>query len=97
MSRSRILLADSDRTALSKAGQALKSAGFHVNMEVSVEKAAKRLEKDVFDLVITEAVMGDGLAVVRKVKNISDKTATMILTSDTSACLVVDVLRASLF
>ncbi len=70
MNKYKILLVDDDPLVLKLIGQQLESEGYKVTRAESGEKAIKVLEKDTFELVITDLVMEEvnGFEIVKSVK-----------------------------
>ena len=91
----KILIVDDDELVLSGMGTMLKSEGYKVTTAKSGEEAIKLLEKNTFDLVITDLVMGniDGFAVVKKAKELCPETTTMVLTGYKTTDFIIDALR----
>ncbi|MCK4933025.1 MAG: response regulator [Candidatus Aminicenantes bacterium] len=95
MNKYKILLVDDDEVVLSDLGQVLEDEGYDLVKAKSVEKAIELLEKDTFDLVITDLVMEgvDGFAVVKKIKDLSPETTTIILTGYKDTDFIIDAFR----
>ncbi len=95
MEESKILLVDDDELILSGMGLMLEIEGYKVTTAESGEKAIKQLEKNTFDLVLTDLVMEnvDGFAVVKKAKELYPETTTMVLTGSETTDFAIDALR----
>ena len=95
MKESKILLVDDDELVLTRIETILKSEGHKVTTAKSGEKAIKLLEKNTFALVITDLVMEnvDGFAVVKKAKELSPETTTMVLTGYKTTDFVIDAFK----
>jgi len=77
-----ILLVDDDPLILSTVGPALQDRGYNVTTAANGQIAIERLDKNKFDMVITDLVMEeiDGITVLKKVKEIHPETVVIILT-----------------
>jgi len=91
-----ILLVDDDPFILNGMGKDLEGEGYRVTTADSGEKAIKVLDENIFDLVITDLVMGavDGIAVLKKSKEIRLETMVMILTGYGDMPSAIEALRS---
>ena len=73
----------------------LKRAGYAVTMATDGEEAIELLNKEIFDLVITDLKMPkvDGMAVLRAVKSTSPETVVLIITAFASADSAVEAMK----
>ena len=95
MNKYKILLVDDDPLVLKLIGQQLESEGYKVTRAESGEKANKVLEKDTFQLVITDLVMKEinGFEIVKRAKELNPETLVIILTGYKETDFVIDALR----
>ena len=95
MHKYKILLVDDDPLILKGFGNDLEGKGYHVTTAKSGEKAIKLLNKDNFDLVITDLVMDqiDGIDVLKKSKECNPDTMVIILTGYGDMTSAIDALR----
>ncbi len=95
MNKYKILLVDDDPLVLKLIGQQLESEGYKVTRAESGEKAIKVLEKDTFELVITDLVMEEinGFKIVKRAKELCPETQVIILTGYKETDFVIDALR----
>ena len=90
-----ILLVDDDRSILRSISPFLESNGYHVTTSETGEYATELLKKRVFDLIITDLVMGkvDGFQVLKGAKKQNRDTMVIILTGYSDINLTIDALR----
>ena len=90
-----ILLVDDDRNILKVIAFALKHRGYQVTTASGGEAAIEALRVKAFDLVITDLNMPetDGIAVVKKAKELNQGCGVMILTGSPDPTLVARALR----
>lgn len=90
-----ILLVDDDRNILKVIASALKHRGYQVTTASGGEAAIEALGVKAFDLVITDLNMPetDGIAVVKKAKELNQGCGVMILTGSVDPTLVARALR----
>jgi DNA-binding response OmpR family regulator len=95
MKKYEILLVDDDSNILTVIASALEHRGYLVTTASSGEAAIDALGMKDFDLVITDLNMPetDGIAVVKKAKELSRDYGVMILTGSSDATLVNEALR----
>ena len=95
MNKYKILLVDDDPLVLKLIGQQLESEGYKVTRAESGEKAIKVLEKDTFELVVTDLVMEEinGFEIVKRAKELCSETLVIILTGYKETDFVIDALR----
>jgi DNA-binding NtrC family response regulator len=91
----KILLVDDDPFILTAIGKDLEIEGYQVTTAESGEKAIEWLDKNSFDLVITDLVMEeiDGIQALKKVKEVNPKTMVIILTGHGNLTSAIDALR----
>lgn len=90
-----ILLVDDDPNILTVIACALEHRGYHVTTASSGEAAIDALGMKDFDLVITDLNMPetDGIAVVKKAKELNRDYGVMILTGSGDTTLIAQALR----
>lgn len=90
----RILVIDDEPSLLHVLELGLSRAGFIVGTAASYTAALARLE-DPWDLVVTDLQLpdGDGLSILRRVKEASPETAVMVLTAHGSADTAVAAMK----
>ena len=90
-----ILLVDDDSNILTVIASALEHRGYQVTTASSGEAAIDALGMKDFDLVITDLNMPetDGIAVVKKARELNRDYGVMILTGSGDATLVTEALR----
>ncbi|HQZ16767.1 MAG TPA: sigma-54 dependent transcriptional regulator [Vicinamibacteria bacterium] len=93
-SEGRILVIDDEPSLLHVLELGLSRAGFFVGTAASYTEALARLE-DRWDLVVTDLQLpdGDGLSILRQVKEASPETAVMVLTAHGSADTAVAAMK----
>jgi two-component sensor histidine kinase len=82
MTPNRILLVDDDSFICISLGRNLEHLGYHVTTADSGNIALEMLERERFDIVVSDLVMRrpDGLVVLRRCKELRPETAVIILT-----------------
>lgn len=90
-----ILLVDDNPVILKGIGNNLEEKGYEVTTADSGEKAVELLNKGVFDLVITDMIMGplDGIGVLKKSKELNPGTMVIILTGFGDMSTAIEALR----
>ena len=78
----RILLVEDDQQLLKTTNDLLRIKGYQVTTAVSGEQAIAAMEKESFDLVVTDLIMGvlNGLAVLKKAKELEPHRTVLIIT-----------------
>ena len=91
-----ILLVDDDPNILEVTACALGHRGYQVTTASSGKAAIEALRMKGFDLVITDLNMPetDGIAVVKKAKELNRDGAVMLFTGSGDAILIAEALRA---
>lgn len=91
----KILIVDDDRDVRKTIKAALQLENYSVKCAASGEAALSMLEADLFDLVITDIRMPgtDGVAVLRRTKEIDDSIEVIILTGYASIENAIETLR----
>ncbi len=91
----KILLVDDDPLILQSISSALEQEGYHVATAVSGEKAVELIDKNHFDLVLTDLVMDniDGMGVLKKAKEKNPDGIVIILTGYGDLISAIEALR----
>jgi DNA-binding NtrC family response regulator len=78
-----ILIAEDEGTLREGLSQAFSESGFKVVQAASGREAIEKMERQVFDLVVTDMKMpgGDGMDVLRRARNASEGTPVIIMTA----------------
>lgn len=95
MEYTNILIIEDDPLVLKGFEIALKGEGYHVTSIRNGKDALKAIEKDKFQLILTDLMLGeiDGIKVLRKAKKISPKTLVVIITGYESMGSAIKALR----
>jgi len=95
----RILVVDDDQIVLMGFEGILKQAGFKVSAVASAQEAKKLLKTKSFDLVLTDLVLReeDGIAVLKKTKEVSPETVVIVITGFASVNSAIEALRQGAF
>jgi len=90
-----LLLVDDDPFILEGIGEDLEGRGYHVTRVNSGEKAVDLLQRQRFDLVITDLIMErtNGIQVLKKSKEIDANAMVIILTGFGDMLSAIDALR----
>jgi DNA-binding response OmpR family regulator len=90
-----LLLVDDDPFILEGIGEDLEKKGYQVTRADNGDTAVRLLEKNNFDLVITDLVMDrtDGIQVLKKSKETNSDTMVIILTGYGDMTSAIDALR----
>jgi YesN/AraC family two-component response regulator len=95
MGKYNILLVDDDPFILEGIGADLESQGFNITEAASGGKALELLEKNNYDVVITDLVMEniDGIQVLKHTKKLHPETMVIILTGYGNMKSAIEALR----
>ena len=98
-SAERILVVDDDRIVLMGFEGILKDGGFEVTSALSGKEASTFLEKQAFDLVLTDLVLQDmdGIAILKKARDINPETVVIVITGFASVNSAIEALRQGAF
>ncbi len=90
-----ILLVDDDPAILSGMGNFLEDEGYQISSANNGEKGIELLNKETFDLVITDMAMHpiNGIGVLKKAKEINPDTMVMILTGYADLASAIETFR----
>ncbi len=99
MDEKRVLLVEDDSSQSSMLQLELKRRGFRVDAEKTVSAAAARIEKEIFDAVVTDLRLGsgDGLQVIAAVKASQPETGVIVITGHGSIDTAVAAMKAGAF
>jgi len=99
MQDKRILLVEDDASQAAMLALVLKRRGFRVDAEKSAPAAIARVEKEIFDAVVTDLRLGsgDGLQVVAAVKASQPETGVIVITGHGSIDTAVAAMKAGAF
>jgi DNA-binding NtrC family response regulator len=78
-----ILIAEDEGTLREGLNQAFSESGFKVVLAASGREAIEKMDRQVFDLVVTDMKMpgGDGMDVLRRARSTNDDTPVIIMTA----------------
>ncbi|MDX6771196.1 MAG: sigma-54 dependent transcriptional regulator [Elusimicrobiota bacterium] len=99
MDDKRILLVEDDPSQSAMLTLELKRRGFRVESEKSAPRAVARLEKEIFDAVVTDLRLGegDGLKVVAAAKASQPETGVVVITGHGSIDTAVAAMKAGAY
>ena len=99
MDEKRVLLVEDDASQAAMIGLELKRLGFRVDAEKTVPAATARVEKEIFDAVVTDLRLGagDGLKVLAAVKASQPETGVIVITGHGSIDTAVAAMKAGAF
>ena len=91
----KILVVDDEQSLRDVLSIMLKRAGYAVTSVADGEEAIEQLQKEIFDLVITDLRMPkvDGMEVLRAVKSASPETVVLIITAFATADSAVEAMK----
>ena len=91
----KILLVDDDSQLLKTTNDLLKDKGYQVTTTGCGENAVEALEKDDFDLIITDLIMGkvSGIGVLKKAKELNPGRAVIIITGSLDVRHAIKAIR----
>jgi len=78
----RVLVVDNDIVHARTMGEALSRLGYQVTVVGSGSEGGRRIEQDVFDVVVTDLMMNDigGLEILARAKQVSAETEVIVVT-----------------
>ncbi len=93
--RQKVLVVDDERDICKALEFLLKNEGYSVTLAYSGEEAVERLEKEQFDIVLTDLKMEkmDGFAVLEKARELSPDTQVLIMTAYASIESAVNAMK----
>ncbi len=91
----KILIVEDEKSMRDVLGIMLKKEGYNVTLSSSGEEALSLLNKEIFDLVITDIKMPkvDGMQVLKAVKELSDDTLVIMITAFASTETAVEAIK----
>lgn len=91
----KVLVVDDEQSLREVLSIMLKRAGYAVTIAMDGEDAVELLQKEIFDLVITDLRMPkvDGMEVLKAVKSASPETVVLIITAFASADSAVEAMK----
>ena len=91
----RILLVEDDPQLLKTTNDLLKIKGYQVTTAACGEMAIEAMEKESFDLVVTDLIMGElnGLAVLKKAKELEPNRTVLIITGSLDVKHAIEAIR----
>jgi DNA-binding NtrC family response regulator len=91
----KILIVDDERDICKALEFLLRAEGYTVTVSYSGEEALEKLQKEHFDVVISDLKMGkvDGFAVLEKAKELSSGTSVVIMTAFASVESAVEAMK----
>jgi DNA-binding NtrC family response regulator len=98
-SAERILVVDDDRIVLMGFEGILKDGGFEVTAALSGGEATALIEKEAFDLVLTDLVLQDmdGISILKKAREVNPETVVIVITGFASVNSAIEALRQGAF
>ncbi|UCE18375.1 MAG: diguanylate cyclase [Gemmatimonadota bacterium] len=95
----RILVVDDEEIIATALGDILTEEGYWVARVGSGREAIQLLQKESFDVVVTDLIMeeGDGLFVIRTLSHLYPETIVIILTGHSSIDTAVEAIRAGAY
>jgi len=93
--KAKILVVDDEKDICKALEFLLKSEGYVVALAHSGEEAVAKIQKEHFDVVLTDLKMGklDGVAVLEKTKELSSDTAVVVMTAYASVESAVETMK----
>ena len=91
----KILLVDDDPHMLEMNEYLLKSEGYQVTTAMCGDSAIEAMEKDAFDVVVTDLFMGkaNGFAVLKRAKELDPNIIVMIITGSFDVRNAIEAIR----
>ena len=95
----RILIVDDEATAVENLAHVCRKEGYEVTTRMTGMGALEILEKNRFDIVLTDLQMEkvDGMAVLRRVKELTPETAVILITGYATLDSAVAAMKAGAF
>ncbi len=95
MLRDNILVADDEQSMREFLDIMLKKEGYDVSLASNGEEVLKRIDKDIYDLVLLDIRMPklDGISALKKIKAISPETIVIIITAYASADTAIKAMK----
>jgi DNA-binding NtrC family response regulator len=95
----RILIVDDEETAVENLAHVCRKQGYEVTTRTSGKGAVDALEKNRFDVVLTDLRMEkiDGMAVLRKAKELAPETAVVLITGYATLESAIEAMKEGAF
>jgi DNA-binding NtrC family response regulator len=99
MNQGRLLLVDDERVALRNLEHVMKKEGYHILATQSGANALAALEREAFDVVLTDLRMEkvDGLQILRRCRELHPDTEVIIITGFASLESAVELMKLGAF
>ena len=96
---SRVLIVDDEATAVENLAHVCRKEGYDVTTRTTGQGALEALEKDRYDIVLSDLRMEkvDGMAILRRTKELDPETAVIIITGFATLDSAVDAMKAGAF
>ncbi len=96
MQRTNILVVDDEKDICKALNLILSKEGYAVTEAYSGEEALERIERQAYDIVLTDIKMErmDGLELLKRTKDVSPATSVVMMTAFGSEALAVEAMRA---
>lgn len=93
--KAKILVVDDEKDICKALEFLLKSEGYAVTLAHSGEEAVEKIQKEHFDVVLTDLKMGklDGVAVLEKTRELSSDTSVVVMTAYASVESAVETMK----
>jgi len=93
--KAKILIVDDEKDICKALEFLLKSEGYSVALAHSGEEAVEKIQKEHFDVVLTDLKMGklDGVAVLEKTRELSSDTSVVVMTAYASVESAVETMK----
>jgi DNA-binding NtrC family response regulator len=93
--KAKILVVDDEKDICKALEFLLKSEGYSVALAHSGEEAVEKIQKEHFDVVLTDLKMGklDGVAVLEKTRELSSDTSVVVMTAYASVESAVETMK----
>jgi DNA-binding NtrC family response regulator len=94
-----ILLVDDDESLCAMLGMSLKDTGYEIQTVMEGKKALSILEKELFDVVVTDLKIDDvsGFDILKKVKSVSSKMEVVMITGQGTIENAVEAMKKGAF
>ena len=95
----RILIVDDEATAVDNLAYVCRKEGYKVTTRTTGQGAIEALEKNRFDLVLSDLRMEkvDGMAILRRVKELDPETSVVLITGYATLDSAVEAMKAGAF
>ena len=96
---SRVLIVDDEATAVENLAHVCRKQGYDVTTRTTGQGALEALEKNHYDIVLSDLRMEkvDGMAILRRTKELYPETAVIIITGFATLDSAVDAMKAGAF